>query len=486
MLAQSDGGVITVSLVYNPLDINDRTDTELLFQPGKSLSHYLDGLPGEIEWGVTLNANPIRSDVFGLVFPSEGDSLFIIPVPEGGGDDGKSILALVATVALSVFAPYAAGLITGATSGLAFTLAQAAISIAGGLLINALIPKPDTSQDSPSYGIDGPKNTSTEGVPVPLLYGEHAFGGNLIDLYTENAVDDDGKSIQFLYGRTVISEGPIDSISDLKLNDLPVDSFEEVEIDYRLGDAKQPQGDWFGDTVTLINQGRDLSENWQGYTTTTEVDKLRLDFAFPLGLYYMRKGKKRWRTVTIEARYRKVGDLDWITFEAQNVMSQRRSADEACSGFKVTASVHRRVERDDNDRWVSGVSSAVVEMRYRKRGSSDPWVSAGQREIDFGGVSSPGSSETVIWNVSDLPLQAWDIDFVDVNNDGVTMKVQSIWIEAPTTEMTVGDRVSTAIRRSFKSRVLDEAFYEVEFRRTTPGRRHRGEHLRQGRSDGRG
>ena len=79
-------------------------------------------------------------------------------VPEGG-DGAKSILRIVALIAIAVFAAWAAPLIVGAgASAAAIAGVTAAITIGGSLLVNALLPPPsvdfdkgNTVEESPSW-----------------------------------------------------------------------------------------------------------------------------------------------------------------------------------------------------------------------------------------------------------------------------------------------------------------------------------------------
>lgn len=455
--------VIKATIVYNPLDVTDRTEADLLHQPGKSLDHYLNGLPENVEWDVALNAQPVRKEAIGLIFPQPGDSIVVTPVPEGGGSDGKSVLAIVATLALSAFAPYLGGNIAQALgyakTGLAATIASSAVSIAGGLLINALIPPPDIGMDGgeTSYGIDGPKNTSTEGTPAPILYGTHGFGGNLIDLYTENATDNDGNAIQYLYGRVAISEGPIKSIDEIWINGQDHTNFEEAEFDYRLGSEAQATNSWFSETVSMFNQARDLTTTWQGYTTTSEVDKIRLDFLCPLGLYKQgSKGGKKKRSVEIEARYRKQGDSAWITMQNMNAWNLVDDYTVTPIGpFKVAATVAR-----------TGVGEAdfpvdvSVELQYRAAGSADPWVSAGAKS-----TGTMVGTAALEWEVVDIPEQLYEFQFVTSDPD-YEATIHQAWKQSPG-PMIIADKSTTPIRRTFKTPLLEEAVYEIEFRRTT-------------------
>lgn len=458
---------LKATVIYNPFDMSDRADAELVFQEGKPVSHYIDGLPGHVEWSVSLNTTVLRNDVLHLVFPKPGDHIVVVPVPEGGGDDGKAVLALVATLALSAFAPVLGGHIgmalVGSSTGMTATIASAAVSIAGGLLINALIPAPDTASgsDAASYGIDGPKNTSTEGIPVPVLYGRHGIGGNLIDLYTENKTDENGKSIQYLYGRVAVSEGPIKSISGIKINGQSIESFEDVEIDMRLGNDEQAESEWFSETVSLFSQGRDLDTDYIGYTTTSEIDRLRLDLMAPLGLYRVSgSGKRKAVSVGVDARYRKLGDVDWIPFlnnQGWKINSDAFTAleiEEASTAFKVLVKTRKSRSEEANPS-----STFDVTLQYRKKtvGDTESWIAAETQT-----VSRYDSDLT--WVVDSLESAIWEFQLVTVGNEW-SAEIGTIWHQNPV-PIVISDKSTAPVRRTYETLPIPEGRYEIEIRRT--------------------
>lgn len=461
MLDMKSPETIRASIVYNPFDTTDRTDTELVFRSGHSLSSYTDGLPTDVEWSVTLNGVVIPNEGMEFTFPKPDDHLIVVPVPEGGGGgDGKSVLALISTVVLSVFAPIAGSALAGAMgmggSALATSLATAAVSIAGGVLINALIPAPEQAKaDEPSYGIDGPKNTSTEGVPFPILYGEHAFGGNFIDLYTENTTDADGKSIQYLYARTLVSEGPIHSIGQVYINDQPIENYDDVEVDYRLGHRDQSISPWFNETVTLINQNKEMDENWQYYTTSGEVDKIRVDMVAPAGLMYTSKrGNKHSRTVPCYVEYSKAGENDWKPVLAETGWKQvsPNSTDE-------TTSIRVNVEMYGLVALFAG--NSTVSAKYRRRGSNDV----------FQDIEAPKSirSGDAVFFINGLPEDAYEVvTSVTRNSDNAPVPHNTRIYHKAFEPIKITAKTSEPVRRTFKSELLEEAVYDVRFKRNTP------------------
>jgi predicted phage tail protein len=117
--------------------------------------------------------------------PAGQQVIKIVPVVAGAGAVGR-ILAGVALIALSV--------VTGGFGGLAlggFALGTAAIGIGASLVLGGvaqlLTPTPTTatgadsnSDPRKSYSFSSIQNTSRQGTPVPVVYGETIVGSVVI------------------------------------------------------------------------------------------------------------------------------------------------------------------------------------------------------------------------------------------------------------------------------------------------------------------
>lgn len=306
---------IDTRILYNAFDSSDFQSASLLYQEGKNLDHYLVGLPEECEWQVGLNGKPIAAEDYATTELTPTDKLVIVMVPQGGG--AKSILRMVAMVALVVgamvlFGPGGALVGPGLLSATGGYIAMATTMVAGSLLINALlppqVPKADTESGT-NYGYDGAKNTAREGVPIPVVYGEFRVAGNYVDLYTENQ-----GNTQYLYGRAVLSDGVIDGVSDIELNEQPIGDFQDVLHGHTLGTNTEKENIYFGRSIAAQTKGNTLNTTYSTHTTTTEVDSLQVNTTFPTGLVrYTDKGKKRTQSVTLNIGYRKVGTSTWTT-----------------------------------------------------------------------------------------------------------------------------------------------------------------------------
>jgi predicted phage tail protein len=150
-----------------------------------------------------------ESDLDEIHYPAS-QVIKIVPVLGGAGGGAGKILAGVALVAAAIiFAPAAAGFLgagLGATAG-TFTLGAAASTVIGSIGVSLILggvsqllsPTPQIGQLGPvtsglgnrttenteldpqaSYSFSGIQNTSKQGVPVPVVYGETVVGSVVI------------------------------------------------------------------------------------------------------------------------------------------------------------------------------------------------------------------------------------------------------------------------------------------------------------------
>lgn len=310
----------SVSFIYiaNPLTpAESRNVVEHKLARKKSLAKYLGPLEGE--WAVSVSGRVVHKSEWTKTFLQPNDCVVVAPILMGGGGDGKSIVRLVAIVALTVVAGAAGSAMAGAGYGaVAIGVAQAGIMLAGTLVINAVLPPPAVDlgnsasggdyDSSPTYGIDGPKNISSKNIPVPVIYGETWFAGNFIQSYTVNDSDD-----QYLHLLMNVGEGPIESIDEIQINDQKLSNFAGVEVFTRLGTADQAPIPYFNDVIRPVNRSANLSNSSPLLHTLSEsVDRVRIDITAPRGLSNMTDEGMKSYTTGFVAQIREVGTEAWL------------------------------------------------------------------------------------------------------------------------------------------------------------------------------
>ena len=262
---------------------------------------------------VALNGRVIREDEYNEIIPFEAE-LIITPYLRGG-HHGKNILKAIASIAVLVAAIAIPGSIAGITS-LESTLLSIGIGVGGTMLINALFPTPKPQLpkfglSEETYGWSNIKTTVRQGNPIPVLYGKRRVGGNLIGYSTHL----DGQN-QYLDMDIGICGHNVDSISDIRINNQPVESFRNVTVDYRTGTWGQTPISFMGRTETPINSGSTLLYNQPVDLQTIDdlVQGIKVNFKFPYGLFYANdKGGLDARSVDIKIEYSMWNGTAWDT-----------------------------------------------------------------------------------------------------------------------------------------------------------------------------
>lgn len=472
MTEVAEKDIIKVRLVRNPLDPTSFVEEELVYNGGYSLFDYMEGVENPEAWTIGYNGLAIGAHLWKDFSPKPGEVISLVRAPEGG-DNGKQILRLVLLVALAVAAPYLAGL--AGLGQIATAVLTAAIIVTGTLIINALIPPPKLdlpsadfdSQESPSHGIDGPKNTSREGLPVPVVYGEHRVGGNIVDIHTVNASDK-----QYLYMRLAQNDGEVESISDIEINDQPIGNFTEVQTRIRNGAETQLVNDWFDDAVRLVNRGVKLDTSWITHTTTSDVDRLRLDFVAPQGMVeFNDRGDKVQKTVQFEIQYKPTSSSTWNALRIQNIPSYssipqfggnfagrlltrvhvQAAETSAANGlyYNQTSGIEYRLVGSPTWTPVTGQNTQAQGRQYPQ------WGNAG----GVGTIVAPGGIHTY-----DLDLPAGDYE---VQTTSGTLIETETFFEQGSTVYTMAGRSTKAQRKTLESVTLPRDTYDVRVRRLT-------------------
>jgi len=465
-------GFVHLTLLYSSFDTGEKTQAKLVWGASRSLADYMEGLPEETHWAVSINAAVIPSEAWATTFLQQEDWIVVVPVPEGGGQGSKGILRMVAMLALTFAAPMLAPAILGAglagtTIMMGVTVGQvfgAVVSLVGSMLINALLPPPkpkklDEGDSSPTYGIDGVKNTQNENIPTPIVYGEYRVGGNIVNVHTITKEDHN----QDLFIQLSISEGEIENISEIKINDQPSSYYRGVEVETRLGTDDQTVLGWFGDTISLVNRSIKLEDGWTLHDTTREVDKLRIDYMLPVGLFRVTDaGDIKGYGVEVAAEYRKVGDPEWIGFSQSRAWTELQDGDPAPdnatalrfhtqyptpvqSATPTTSTAVVQVRLVGDTAWTTIYNVALT---YPYNGNSDDpnWI------VEPFGPTVTVDHQTAIGT-------SWEVQVI-----GATFLKQESYIPA---YIRFEAKKKTTARFSIDTGVITEGFYEIRTRRIT-------------------
>lgn len=180
-------------------------------------------------------------------------------------------------------------------------------------------------ESSPTYGWDGTQTIQSVGVPIPVIYGEHAVGGNRINEFVWTNGDKN-----YLNTLLAICEGEIESISGLKINENEAANFDEVTVDYRYGTNDQATIPNFSDLHDINSVAASLTYN-NSYTYTTvltDVEAFEVRISFPMGLFQQSESDGAilsW-SVSLLVEYKLSAASIWTTAGTIDVNDKSRSA----------------------------------------------------------------------------------------------------------------------------------------------------------------
>lgn len=247
--------------------------------------------------------------------PDDGDEILVAPKV------GKKAFKWILPAALVlVGAGLGAGLI-GAHMlvGWRIGLALAATMIGNHMIEKMTKPAVDftNTEQSNTYGWGTPSTLTGQGYVLPVLYGTVKTAGLMLQRHVVS--DGDKQYLSILY---CLAQGPVDSITDIKLNGNPLTNYQNCEIETRMGTNTQTVMKNFNDSYADTALVYELNNDSVWHTVQcdgNDAQGLEITLSFPQGLYHSNdKGNPDWTGVTIEAQYRKVGGADWIKIPVWN------------------------------------------------------------------------------------------------------------------------------------------------------------------------
>jgi hypothetical protein len=310
----------------SPVLLDGQRNVTADLRPGESLYAFLQRhVDLSEQWEVTIGGRVVPVEIWLHVFPKHGQ------VIECRAAVGKSVLALVATIALIYFTfgigAGAAGSLfigSGAAIGGGY-LAATAVYVAGSILINkALGPKAPnlTGQGGPdpTYSLNAARNTFRPYEPVPLLFGTCKITP---DLATDQPYTFFRGGDQYL-ALTLNCGVNVDRVDALYNGDALLSDFEGVE-DYYSGFSGMTEEDipLYSNTDTVA--GGTLDSPAGTYIQRTSADdSIRHEVDLEYNIYdFSSDGDPRWNDEGITVQYRAVGDATWLAFGSTTISGDR-------------------------------------------------------------------------------------------------------------------------------------------------------------------
>ena len=423
-----------------------------------------------------IGAKYIPREVWATTTPLPGDFVTYRIIPQKG--DGKNPLRTLLTLAVIVVASFVsfgvAGMSVFATGGalagfggVAGAIAAGAVTAAGMLAVNAMVPiKPpslpsaSSEADSPTYSVAGARNALSPFGTVPVLLGRHRItppqGARP---YTEIVGND-----QYVRQLFILGYSDIQPVSSIRIGDTPLSYYKEVQWEFipeTAAAAPYTRPKYYSSDVNEDSLSVQLKEasSWQVRTTPQTCDRFSFDVSFPRGLVeFEDDGDKTSRTVVVDAQYRRQGDSTWIDITGLGGVPAEE--------FRVPYARTRVFEQDYEDYYYEPTTrpyilcssqSGDVELR---EGTVVPsgyigifsFKAYGPDIIDVVSIAPPGSSGF------SLAKSGLGVSYIKV-----TMGAGSL----PMSNLVVTGKQTTALRRSFTVTPGASDVYEVRLRRVT-------------------
>lgn len=275
----------------------------------------------------------------------------------------------------------------------------AKLLLAGGLTVLSSFLSARTGlggwKSSPTYGFDQLGNAQYEGSPVNVPYGEHKMKPGIISV---NLKSEGGKQVAYIL--CLIGVGPIESISQVRLNDVVIESFKDaVATTDRLGAADQKVIDGFNETGTQYQAGTRLSNGEAHiHEMKAAADSLIVNVVFQGGLWAISKGGNPSNaSATLKVEYRPYGSTGgWTAYSPEAADKPTWDMDAKQAGTWKTWGETRDPLRLQIPIRLDGKSGHPARGRYQIR------------------VTGNGPVKTNATNVADL------VSVIEVNNDGRT------------------------------------------------------------------
>ena len=298
--------MVNVIIVKNPFKPEQHETQYMPFKKGKPVSHYHKA-PGE--WVYSINGHEVTIDTI----VNDDDYIVVMPKIEG------KFFGVLLSIGMAVFT---GGIASGAIFGIQSLIWRTVLSMAIGMIGNAVIskltaPKVDrsNSEQSTTYGWGGTKTVTGQGYPLAVTYGRMKSAGMLLSRH----VISDGEK-QYLNLLYCAGEGELSKIEDIRINSNPISNYKDVQVDIRLGTNDQTVIPNFNDNFADQGLNYELKSDWSVQQVQGDAcDAIELTIGFPNGLYYSNdSGGMDKTSVTVDAEIRKVGTQEWQSLPLSN------------------------------------------------------------------------------------------------------------------------------------------------------------------------
>ena len=264
--------------------------------------------------------------------PQRGDDILLVRLPAGIG----------AAIGLGAIGAAIFDFLALTVVNLAVGFAISALT-ASAAKRNAAAIGSQREEDTPTRSFFSQSNTVGEGVPINLVYGRHRVFGHVVQSFQEPRFDVtdstdsnvtttaqdplDEQDAVYLHGLTGLCWGPIRSVTDIRIDDNPIENIAGVQVETSLGTPYQKPPTGFNTAKVARQIGQEVT-NAAAVTiqTTTTPDSFQIGLLFPSGLFGIDdQGNLEDRSVSIEVQIRRVGAPLFDVYASRTISGATRS-----------------------------------------------------------------------------------------------------------------------------------------------------------------
>ena len=310
---------IYIHTIDNPIERKRATKAVVCAGPVK-ISELVTYDP---DYSIVYNGKILTEEELTTTTIKPGEAIARVIQLKGDESAQKLGTVLIAAAALATGNIIAAGAAWGAAS----FVAAGAIYYLGGWILQKFAPvTKDVTKESENYSWDTPRPVFSQGSPVGLTFGTVRIKSPQV---LGSCATADGMT-QYLQTLLSGGEGPVDSITDIKINENPIENYSDVTTEIRLGtnDQEAIKIEGLMDSWSDIVLDYVISDAWTTHQTNINTARqLELSIFAPLGIS-ARKNSVRYSghpgegtifavkfNVTIQ--YKKVADVTWSETTAE-------------------------------------------------------------------------------------------------------------------------------------------------------------------------
>lgn len=298
--------MITVKYIPNRFDYSGRKEKNIDFLQGMSINYYIQKSDFVLEenFSIIVSGKKI-TDLLRTI--KDNDEIIIIQNISGPFAPILTAIYIALTIASIGYSIYAA--VQGKR------MKSIDTSDGGGI-----------DENSQTYAWDGIHTVQSSGIPVPIVYGEHKVGGNIINQYIE--YDGNKNYLNVLIG---LCEGQVSDISNIKINDNPIENFDGITVTKKYGTNSQTaiSGYELQHNLYVVNTQLNTLNSSHIYTTIgTDIEGFEVHLEFPSGIYQINSSSgaiENW-SVLYKVEHSIAGAGSWTTDVENTVTAKNRTS----------------------------------------------------------------------------------------------------------------------------------------------------------------